>query len=186
MWIAGIALVVLHFAPGFIARLRQAHQPAPKPSPVRIAPVQAVAPAAPVVPPVDPQVARSMGFWTGQSIRPDEAKSCMLHLELKPTPVKPADYTGYLTISCGPTLALMNNRMSQSGEARAILTQMMPVSSILSGPALNGSITLHADQVIGAPKGCTTSDLILTPLEITTSLRNGRKRLIPAMEETWF
>ncbi|AXC13497.1 hypothetical protein ACPOL_4220 [Acidisarcina polymorpha] len=110
----------------------------------------------------------------------------MLHLELKPTPVKPADYTGYLTISCGPTLALMNNRMSQSGEARAILTQMMPVSSILSGPALNGSITLHADQVIGAPKGCTTSDLILTPLEITTSLRNGRKRLIPAMEETWF
>jgi hypothetical protein len=162
LWIAGITLVVLHFAPGFIARLRQAHQPAPKPSPVHVAPVQPVA-AAPVVPAVDPQIARTMGFWTGQSMRPDEAKSCMLHLELKPTPIKPADYTGYLTMSCGPTLALMANRMSQSGEARAILTQMMPVSSILSGPALNGSITLHADQIIGTPKGCTTSDLTLTP-----------------------
>ncbi len=164
LWIAGIALVLIHFTPHILAIIVRVLHPAPavipKPPAAIVAPAQ---PVAPVVPLVDPQIARTMGFWAGQSVRPDEAKSCMLHLELKPTPVKDADYTGYLTMSCGPTLALMANRMSQSGEARAILTQMMPVSSILSGPVLNGSITLHADQIIGAPKGCTTPDLTLTP-----------------------
>jgi hypothetical protein len=166
LWIAGIALVVLHFAPRFIATIRQAANPPapPKPSAAHVAQVE---PAVVIVPPVitvDPQITNAMGIWLGQTVRPDQATSCLLRLELKPTPLKPGDYTGYSTMSCGPTLALIGQRISQSGEAKAILTQMMPVSTILTGPAMNGALQLHASQTIGAPHdGCTVTDLTLTP-----------------------
>ena len=167
-WIIGAVLLVVHFAPSMLSSLRGMAHPAPavhsNVSLVRSTPV-----AKPAPPPLTPQqlqdaqMAKLMGVWIGSTVQPDRG-SCKVRLELLKKPDVPDLFSGYSTRVCGPSFAYLDSKPTLGTMKRSVLNQMTPVSDILSGPAVNGSITLSLNQSIGkSPNGCQLTSFTLTP-----------------------
>jgi hypothetical protein len=159
LWIGGIVLVLIHFAPDL---LRALHQPTqqPKPSAARtIAP----APAVPPIPPIDPQFAILQGHWMGTYLKPKYI--CDTKLELKANPVAPEPFTGYTTMSCHPTDI---NAAIRPGKPvnwiETMIKAQTPASAIYTGRIEGPSIQLHLTQSIGKQEvGCQPTAYTLTP-----------------------
>jgi hypothetical protein len=163
LWIIAPVLLIIHFAPDFIAAVKRASQPtAPihaKPSAAIAAPVQ---PLLPPPPAIDPQFARLSGIWAGKLVKPG-AVTCALRLELRPGQPQPAEFTGYTSLSCGPSFLAMPGGPASVKQFNAVLNQMTPISTIATGGVVGGSIELHLDQTIGKADGCHPTAFTLTP-----------------------
>jgi hypothetical protein len=137
-----------------------------KPSPA--IPARSVLPVAPVAPPppspaqvIQAQLAKMPGIWGGNLPRPNIG-ICALRLELKPG--QDNHFTGYSTMSCGPSLIMRPGQLTAQRQASSLMQQMTPVSAILSGAAdEKGAIVLKQDQAIGARDGCNITQVSLVP-----------------------
>jgi hypothetical protein len=175
LWIVAGALVLIHYAPTILNTVRQqsaayrlAHQ---KPSPgipaadiVSSTPAPPPAPAAPIVPPDVAQLSKLVGIWGGSMPVPNVG-ICEIRLALKPGTDKPG-FTGYSTMSCANVGRFRPGQRSNPQNANAALLDATPVSAILSGEIVNGSIELHQDKSFGANReGCNIVGISLVPFE---------------------
>src|SRR5882724_3491266 len=173
LWIAAGVLVLIHYAPTILNTIRQqsaayryAHsKPSPGiPAPDRASstPTPPPAPPAPSVPPDVAQLSALVGIWGGSMPVPNVG-ICEIRLELKPGTEKPG-FTGYSTMSCTNVQRFRPGQKSNSQNANAALLDATPVSAILSGEILKGSIELNQDKAIGANHaGCNIVWVSLTP-----------------------
>jgi hypothetical protein len=100
--------------------------------------------------------------WIGGTV--NDRGSCKVRLELLKKPETPDLFSGYSTHVCGPSMAFLNERPSALAMKKSVLTQLVPVSDILSGPTANGSIMLKLDKPMGSsPDGCQLMSFTLTP-----------------------
>jgi hypothetical protein len=165
-WIAGSLLVSIHFAPAFVSGVRRAFSGPPpavlsKPSAAHAIPPPVLPPIA--VPFVDPQFTRLSGIWVGKIVRPGGI-TCGLRLELRPSQAKPSEFTGYSVLSCGPSFLQIQGGPASMRTLNSVLNQSTPISTISSGPVIDGAIQLHLDQTIGkTPDGCHPTEFTLTP-----------------------
>jgi len=175
IWIAAMALAAIYFAPRMTFAVRQAivahaqHAALTPPTaatktaaPAAAASQPPMAAAAPDVPPDDPRFLRLVGNWLGGGLLPDRG-FCRLALELRRSKDKPGYYTGYSTLTCGPLLP-SHRKSAQQNSADNFINQMSPVSTILTGSVVDGSIRFHVDHAIGAaPDGCQVTGFTVTP-----------------------
>ena len=165
-WIGG-ALVAIYFtAPWIINTVRQASTPTQaaieKPAAAHVAPL----PPAPPPPPISPedalnaQAAKMMGDWSGGGLIPARGL-CKVGLQIKPDPLKPGGYSGYSTTGCNPAFAMVDR--SRPEMTRKVLTDITPVSLIMSGSAVKGEIHFQIDKAVGLPPDCPITGFFATP-----------------------
>ena len=110
-----------------------------------------------------PQWQKMTGIWAGTTVQLDRG-SCKMRLELQSKPDAPEYFSGYSTRVCGPSLPFMNDKVTAGHLKDAYLNQITPVSDILSGIPINGSLTLNLDQAIAkSPDDCQLTSFTLTP-----------------------
>lgn len=101
------------------------------------------------------------GKWEGAGAQLDEG-ICRLDLQIRANVDQPGGYTGYSTMFCTPSTALIA-RMAKE-HSTALTYTMIPTSEILSGTVVNGELRFHVDKNIGTPfNGCAITGLTLTP-----------------------
>src|SRR5882724_1055385 len=162
IWIAGIAVTAVYFAPSFInsyrreafireqIAARQLKPPAaksgsPLPAP-GATPPSAAAGASPngsAAPNVSPQLDNVVGSWVGVGLLPRYG-NCNLRLELRRT-LEPGKFAGFPVLACMP-IALATSR-------DGMLAQFSPASAVLSGSAGNGVIGFSVDKMISKGQG---------------------------------
>jgi hypothetical protein len=178
IWIAGIAVAAVYFAPSFInsyrreafireqnaARLATAQAikpPAAKtasPLPASGAtPASAAAgtlPDSPAAPNASSQFDNVVGTWVGVGLLPAHG-NCNLRLELRRT-LEPGKFSGFPVLACMP-MALATSR-------DGMLAQFSPASAVLSGSASNGAIGFSVDKMISKGQGkCAFTSFAVTP-----------------------
>ena len=170
-WAVGAVLLLVHFAPSIFAALHGMSfpwsHPAPavisKPSAARYAPSPLPVPTLTPAQLADAQWQKMTGIWAGTTVQLDRG-SCKMRLELQSKPDAPEYFSGYSTRVCGPSLPFMNDKVTAGHLKDAYLNQITPVSDILSGIPINGSLTLNLDQAIAkSPDDCQLTSFTLTP-----------------------
>jgi hypothetical protein len=173
LWVAGIVLAALYFAPSALQSYRQAAfyrqqmeavnarmqaqrigAPYGGTSP---ATVQAVAANAGTIPPVNTLV----GVWQGQQAQANR-QLCQLALELRESP--PAVFTGYSKLTCWPIVQPQGrDRINGS----YVMRSLSPTSAVMTGSLKNGAVVFHVDKTIGASvEGCTITGFTATPFGV--------------------
>ncbi|HUN56497.1 MAG TPA: hypothetical protein VMU41_00140 [Candidatus Binataceae bacterium] len=180
-WIAAVVLV-LYFAPAVLRQVMMSMHRTPsiaKPRaarPISSTPLipKTVSPssaglqgAAADGPDADPVAAAffrgHLGTYMGAGMIPNRG-ICRLVLELKLDPEKPGFYTGYSTMSCGPSGPFVKRQPGMNQGAAEILNEMTPTSAILSGHVVQRSIPFEVQQAIGkSPDGCGITSYKATP-----------------------
>jgi len=178
IWIAGIAVAVIYFAPSFINSYRReafireqnaarvANMQAVKPPAAKTGsplPASGAAPASaavlttadsPATPNASPQIDSVVGTWVGVGLLPKYG-NCNLRLELRRT-IEPGKFSGYPVLACMP-LALATSR-------NGMLAQFSPASAVLSGSAENGVVGFSVDKMISKGQGaCAFTSFTVTP-----------------------
>ena len=179
-WIA-VLVLALHFGPAVLRQVMWMHRTVPiaKPSAARpisanpsiprtASPGSAGLPVSVVDgPDADPVAAAffrgHLGTYMGAGKIPNRG-ICRLVLELKLDPEKPDFYTGYSTMSCGPSGPFVKRQPGMNQGAAEILNEMTPTSAILSGHVVQRSIPFEVQQAIGkSPDGCGITSYKATP-----------------------
>jgi hypothetical protein len=171
IWIVAAILIAVHFAPGFIAQLRQLRfpwqdQPAPavlqKPSAGRVTP----APQPPPPPPSPEAVAATKygGIWTGHALIAETQDTCQIKIEIVPSDTHPGKLTGYESKSCFPTPVLKGGKIARDSIAD-LIRMTSPVSAVLTGTAApDGGLTFTVDKTMGTqPGACELTSFTITP-----------------------
>lgn len=179
-WIAAVVLM-LYFAPAVLRWVTSMHRTAAIPKPSAARPINAN-PSSPRAgssgsaglplsavdgPDADPVAAAffrgHLGTYMGAGLIPNRGV-CRLALELKLDPEKPGYYTGYSTMSCGPSGPFVKRQPGMSQGAAEVLNEMTPTSAILSGHVVQRSIPFEVQQAIGkSPDGCGITSYKATP-----------------------
>lgn len=163
-WIAGVALLGIHFTPNLINAVKHAvssNAPAvlQKPTPVHIAPVP---PPTPTPPP--PEVAAATkygGIWVGNALMPDQNR-CNIRLEIRLSDDLPKKLKGYESKSCVPMQPFAGGKPRKESIGD-FLRDTSPVSAVMTGTAQEGGIRFTVDQTIGTPgDGCALSGFTIT------------------------
>ena len=179
-WIA-VLVLALHFGPAVLRQVMWMHRTVPiaKPSAARpisanpsiprtASPGSAGLPVSVVDgPDADPVAAAffrgHLGTYMGAGMIPNRG-ICRLVLELKLDPEKPDFYTGYSTMSCGPSGPFVKRQPGMNQGAAEILNEMTPTSAILSGHVVQRSIPFEVQKAIGkSPDGCGITSYKATP-----------------------
>jgi hypothetical protein len=165
-WIGGGLVAIYFAAPWIINTVRNASTPTQaataKPSAAHIAPL----PPAPPPPPISPedalnaQAAKMLGDWSGGGLIPARGL-CKVGLQIKPDPLKPGGYSGYSTTSCNPAFAMVGR--SRQEMTQKVLTDITPVSLIMSGAAVKGEIHFQIDKAVGLSADCPITGFSATP-----------------------
>src|SRR5271170_3970811 len=176
LWIAGVALILVHLGRGWIINLWQArHHPVSRPSATHIAPppIQPVA----VLPVIDPQFIHLSGIWVGKIVRPG-GTTCGLRLELRPSQAKPGDFTGYSVLSCGPSFLQIPGGPASVRTPTAFLTRAPLYQPYRAARLSTGRFSCISIRPSAKPLTDATRPISpLHPSEITTLQPNGRSRL---------
>jgi hypothetical protein len=165
-WIGGTLAAIYFFGPWAINTVRRLSAPAQaavvKPSPVHIAPLAPPPPPPPINPEdaLNAQAAKMIGDWSGGGLIPERGL-CKMGLQIKPDPLKAGGYSGYSTTSCNPAFA-MAGRSREEMKAK-ILTDITPVSLIMTGSPVKGEIHFQIDKAVGMASGCAISGFTATP-----------------------
>jgi hypothetical protein len=184
IWIAVAVLAVLHFAPRFLLmthqmmvtnRNVQQKPPAGRPAmPTPLAAQPKPGTDANGNPLPDLRFVRLTGDWMGGGILPNRGV-CRMGFELRLLPGT-TGYTGYSTLTCGPSLPFSGKPQTRENQTASALAQMTPISTILSGQVQDKSIVFHVDQQIGtSPDGCPITGFSATPFgeQIAVSWQAG-------------
>lgn len=187
LWLAGIVLGVLYFAPNIMNMLHRAAfasaatagSPA-KPSPVLPSPAAGVAAPQPAVTTVATGAAtpeetaaampKFVGVWDGGTNLVKRG-TCMLHIEVQASEDKGKPFTGYSSISCAPSIMQLMSQAQErkknpAGAVDDLIKATAPVSTILGGTLKNGAVTLDVQKTIGLSQvdnGCPVTSITLTP-----------------------
>jgi hypothetical protein len=190
LWIAPAVVAAIYLSPSLIRFAVQAtanRQPVSaaahaKPSPIRLAPPgaasaapysaaaagqpaasTATAPASVADTSAGADFSKLLGVWTGNLIQ-QSGGLCKFRLEMRMSPDKPGDYSGYWTRSCMSAALFADPRFSAPSQRANLVNQLNPVSAILTGSAVEGSIAFHVDKTIGVPPdGCAPTTLTISP-----------------------
>jgi hypothetical protein len=172
-WIGGLSLAAFYFLPSSITHSSRA----PSAAPPRVANAGKSKPTTPTVPPAgasganglapavaDPSIAFAglLGTWQGGGPLPGHGM-CSLKFELRKKTDGPGQFSGYPLLICMP---LIPGSITHSGgnPQDALLAQYSPLSAVLTGTPVNGSLQFTVDKVIGkGASGCALSSFTLTP-----------------------
>jgi len=170
VWPAAILLVGLYFFPSILNFIhgvaRSTPQPAiSHPQPEKTKPTGAVVAPAPAVAPNSPPTAFDQaaalqalaGTWQGESLV-EKRGLCNLKFELKP-PQALGEFAGYSTLVCAYTPLLPGVEKPKTMSALADF--MRPVSSILTGIPVDGSLQFRVAKTLGDK--CPPTSFTLTP-----------------------
>ena len=183
-WIAAIAAAVLYFGHSFF--LPRPTAPIPRPSPVP-APAQATPPAKRAVIPGRPtgsmyaaQMPGSpaagsdaaptplpfdtlLGIWQGGAALGDLGL-CSVKVELRRKDNAPDTLAGFPIVACMPFAPTVPNLRSPAAAQKALAARMSPVSGVLTGTNVNGTLTFTVDKTVGASSdGCSITAFTVTP-----------------------
>ncbi len=163
LWIAGIALAVVYFAPAFINSARQAAYIRQMEA-ARMAKAQTVQKSSPLpasLTPAPPGAPASLdnllGVWQGAAPLPGRGM-CNLKLELRRS-LELGTFSGFPVLLCMPATQLVFRPTNPN----ALMAQMNPETAILTGTAKDGAMDFHVDRIIS--KG--GSDCELTAFTVT-------------------
>ena len=156
-WIVLAILYMGHFAPNFIAVVRQpfSHtRPAPTVQAHYVPPVATVSPITPVTKTAvtpDPAALELLGRFSGQQLQSD-METCRVSLEVKPKALETGFYSAYESRSCVPSFLFSHGPLTAQKllEARNAAELALPVSTSMSGSMNDGAMTFRIDQVVGA------------------------------------
>jgi hypothetical protein len=163
-WIIAGILVLVHFAPGTINRVRLEFRRSKAPVIVRpVQPLPTPVPSpAPVVVTVNPQLqyAKFLGIWMGSELTPDQYM-CNIKLEVRPSDDDMSKVTGFETRSCIPSLLMARPKKDSIPE---ILKAASPLSAMMTGSIIDGDLAFRVDKTVGnAPYGCPISSYSVSP-----------------------
>jgi hypothetical protein len=192
MWLIGIILAAIYFAPSILhlfthvgphpAQASSAQMSPAKPAagiPASGTPASAaVAPAnsanaggaVPIAPADDPALAKFLGVWHG-GITIARRGGCGLTLEIRASSDKNYPLAGYSTLGCMPSVfdLMAKNKVKNKtpiGAVDAITNQLNPTEAILAGSLVNGTLEFKAQKNIGVAEGgnnCPMSSISVTP-----------------------
>lgn len=161
--IAGAVLLAVHFAPGFINRIRQAFtSPAPaviqKQSPAHVAPAPPPAP----LPPEMVAAGKYGGIWAGSELMPDQNR-CSIRLEIRLSDDLPKKLKGYESKTCIPVQPFAGGKGIRGQSIADIMRETAAVSAVMTGAPVEGGIKFTVDSLIGTPyDGCSLTGMTLT------------------------
>jgi hypothetical protein len=148
-WIAGAALLAIHFAPNFINTVRHAFS---APAVIQKSSAAHIAPVAPPPPPPTPEMvaaAKYGGIWEGNALMPDQMR-CGIRLEIRLSDDLPKKLKGYESKKCIPLQPLAGGKPIH-GTIADVIVRTSPTSAVMTGNALEGGIRFTIDQTIGTP-----------------------------------
>lgn len=191
MWIAGIILAVLYFAPSIAGFVRQwmfyrqqttfqtappvggiqdrrrrqglpAVPGAPKPMPGAAGNPQDPSTVAPGADPNTPTQSDNMlGTWQGIGPLPGN-QMCTLKIEIRTNSQVPGSFSGFPVLICAPFMPGFVRRGAAA--QNTVLVPPSPVSAVLTGTAKDGSIEFTVEKTIGTTvSGCALTKLTITP-----------------------
>lgn len=168
LWGGGIALAALFFGGSVRDTVERAmmmrharHAPPPSraktAAPKRNAAPPGAAPGTQAAP--APSYDKLVGVWEG--FGPAAPNMCTLRLELRRKDGDAAHLAGFPVLTCFPMAA------PTAADMRApqkMLSRFSPMSAVLSGSPVNGSIEFTVDKVIGkSAEGCAITSFTVTP-----------------------
>jgi hypothetical protein len=161
LMIAGLALVLVHFAPRFFHMFNPlaGHAATAKPSPVRYAP--APQPPPPPTPPSPEAIAlaRYGGVWGGDGMI--DQNRCTVRLEIRLNDDLPKKLKGYESKSCVPLQPFAGGKL-RPGSVAEVMRDTAPVSAVMTGTTQEGGMKFMVDQVIGSSDKCNLTAYSIT------------------------
>jgi hypothetical protein len=161
LMIAGLVLVLIHFAPRFLNMFNPlaGHAAAAKPSPVRYAPAPAPLPPPPPPSPEAIALARYAGVWGGDGMI--DQNRCTVRLEIRLNDDLPKKLKGYEQKSCVPLQPFAGGKLTRGSIADA-MRDTATVSAVMTGKTQEGGMNFSVDQVIGYPDKCPLTAFSIT------------------------
>ena len=116
-------------------------------------------PSGPDAPAPDTSLDRLIGVWEG--FGPVPPNMCTLRIEIRRKEGDATRFAGFPTLTCVP---MTMPKPTDPAAMQKILTRFAPMSAVLSGTAMNGSIPFDVDKALGkSADGCPITAVTVTP-----------------------